>query len=116
MKSHLDLGVTLPALEGAYVRADTLASGDSGWSLYLRVMPGWWSYSADGTRKQELIAVQARDGRGGTYLSRFGGSTGHGAYDDVILNFAPPLDSQASELTLAFGGAAEHVLIGVSLE
>lgn len=116
MMSHLDLGVTLPALDGASVRADTLASGGGGWSLYLRVRPGWWRYSADGTRKQELMAVQARDNRGGTYLSRFGGSTGHGAYEDVILKFTPPLDPRASELTLAFGAAAEHVLISASLE
>jgi hypothetical protein len=115
MKCHLDVPATLPVLNGAWVRIDTLVSEADGWNLYLRATPGWWSYSPDGRRKRSLITVHGRDDLGGRYLSSFDGSSGRGSYEDVILKLAPRLDPRASVLTLTFTGTAEQVAIDVQL-
>lgn len=115
MTCQLDIPATLPALDGASVRIDTLVSEADGWNLYLRAAPGWWSYSPDGRHKRSLITVHGRDNLGDRYLGSFDGSTGRGSYEDVILKLAPRLNPRATVLTLTFTGTAEQVSVDVHL-
>jgi hypothetical protein len=78
-------------------------------------MPGWWSYSQDRRRKWSPLSVHAEDDVGGTYLSIFGGSTGHGDHEELTLSFLPRLDPLARALKLVFSTAAEEVAVDLTL-
>lgn len=115
-RRHLDLGAVLPAIDGVSVQADSLFSWPDSWRLYLRATPSWWKYSEDGNRKWSPISVNAEDDRGGTYVSNFGGSTGHGDHEEFALRFLPRLHPLAHALKLTFGGADEEIPLVVALE
>jgi hypothetical protein len=106
---HLDVGAGLPPIDGVTVQIDSLFSFPGSWRLYLQAMPGWWSYSEDGHRKWSPVSVHAEDDRGGTYLSIFGGSTGHRDHEELTLEFLPRLDPAARALKVTCRGAQEEV-------
>jgi hypothetical protein len=97
------------------VRVDSLVSEPRYWKLYLRAEPDWWTYSADRNRKWAAWLARADDDLGGLYLSQFGGSSGNGDHEDLILRFLPRLDPLARTLTLTFTHRAEQVTIELQL-
>lgn len=97
------------------VQVDALISMSGSWRLYLRARPGWWNYSEDGHRKWNPVSVRAEDDRGGTYLSIFGGSTGHRGHEELALRFLPRLDPLARALRLRCRGASEEVVVDLGL-
>jgi hypothetical protein len=113
---HLDIGTTLPAIDGITVRVDSLFSAPECWRLYLRAAPEWWKYSEDGQRKQNPVAVLAEDDLGNSYLSRFGGSTSAGRYEELGLEFRPRLDPLARDLLLTFRGEYEQLAVDLRLD
>jgi hypothetical protein len=114
-RHHLDIEAALPPIDGVTVQVDSLISWPGSWRLYLRAMPGWWNYSEDRRRKWAPVSVYAEDDRGGTYVSGFGGSTGHGDHEELALSFQPCLDPLAHALLLTFRGASEEVPVDITL-
>lgn len=114
-RRHLDIGAALPLIDGVAVQVDSLISWPGSWRLYLRARPGWWSYSEDGHRKRNPVSVHAEDDCGGTYLSTFGGSTGHRGHEELALRFLPRLDPLARALKLTYRGASEEVVVDLGL-
>jgi hypothetical protein len=112
---HLDVGAALPPIDGVAVQVDSLFSWPHSWRLYLRAMPGWWNYSEDGRRKWNPVSVHAEDDRGGTYLSTFGGSTGHRDHEELALRFLPRLDPLARALKLTCRGSSQEVVVDLGL-
>jgi hypothetical protein len=112
---HLDISATLPAVDDIVVRVDSLVSEPGYWKVYLRAEPNWWTYSADQNRKWAAMLAHAEDDLGGLYLSQFGGSTGHGDHEELILRFLPRLNPLARTLTLTFTHRAEQVSIELQL-
>ena len=72
-RHHLDLGITLPAIDGITLKLDSLLSSPGGWSLRLRATPRWWRYRDDGNRKWSPVTIRAEDDRGGSYQYSFAG-------------------------------------------
>ncbi len=97
------------------VQLDSLISWPGNWRLYLRAMPGWWSYSEDGHRKWSAVSVHAEDDLGGTYVSTFGGSTRHRDHEELALRFLSRLDPLARALKLTCRGASEEVAVDLGL-
>jgi hypothetical protein len=114
-RQHLDIAAALPPVDDIVVRVDSLVSEPGSWSVYLRAEPGWWNYSADRHRKRAVMSVRAEDDIGGMYLSRFGGSAGHGDHEELTLMFLPRLDPLARALTLTFSGTVEQVTLELRL-
>ena len=114
-RQHLDISAALPPVDDIVVRVDSLVSEPRAWKVYLRAEPGWWTYSADRNRKWSAMLARAADDLGGLYLSQFGGSTGHGDHEELILRFLPRLNPLARTLTLTFTHAAEQVTIELRL-
>ena len=114
-RHHLDIGAALPPIDGVAVQLDSLISWPDSWRLYLRAMPGWWSYSEDGHRTWSPVSVHAEDDLGGTYVSTFGGSTRHGDHEELALRFLPRLDPLARALKLTCRGASEEVAVDLGL-
>jgi hypothetical protein len=112
---HLDISAALPLVNDIMVRVDSLVSEPESWKLYLRAEPSWWIYSADRHRKWAARSVAAEDDLGGLYVSGFGGSTGHGDHEELILEFMPRLNPLARTLTLTFAHAGEQATIEVPL-
>ncbi len=114
-RRHLDICAALPPIDGVAVRVDILISMSDGWRLYLRATPGWRNYGEDSHRMWSPVSVHAEDDRAGTYLSTFGGSTGHRANEELALRFLPRLDPLARALKLTFRGASQEVFVDVGL-
>jgi hypothetical protein len=112
---HLDIAADLPPVDGTAVRLDSLICEADDWCVYLRARPGWWAYSEDRTRKWAAMSVDAQDDLGRQYVSTFGGSTGHGDHEELVLRFQPRLDSLAGSVKLAFTGAEDQVVVDVPL-
>jgi hypothetical protein len=112
---HLDISAALPAVDDIVVRADSLVSEPESWRMYLRAEPGWWTYSADRDHKWAAMLVRAEDDLGGVYLSQFGGSTGDGDHEELVLRFLPRLNPLARALTLTFTRAAQQATIELRL-
>jgi hypothetical protein len=112
---HLDLGTRLPPVNDTAVQLDSLISEPDSWYAHMRATPGWWTRSEDGHHKWAVMSVRAEDDLGGTYLSNFGGSTGHGHYEELALRFLPRLGPRASVLKLAFTAAHQEVTAEISL-
>lgn len=114
---HLGLGVDVPPIDDVAVSADSLVSEPDGWRLRLRATPAWWKYSEDRNRKWSAVSVEAGDDRGGRYVSNFGGSgySPSQGYEEVTLNFLPPLDPSARALKLTFQGASQEVAVDLDL-
>jgi len=126
-RHHLDIGATLPPIDGVTVQVDTLISWPDSWRLYLRATPRWWEYSEDGSRKWLRVTVHATDDRSGTYLSTMDGGAcypGHEeprheekvSHEELALRLLPRLDPLAQALTLTFRGANEQILVNLRLE
>jgi hypothetical protein len=114
---HLDFAADLPALGGTVLQLDTLIFRPGGWYLYLRARPGWRTSGDDRLAgQQDAISVHAEDELGGTYLSTFGGGTGHGDHDELALRFRPRLDPLARSLKLTCtGSSGDQVAVDVRL-
>lgn len=114
-QQHLDIAAGLPPVDGTAVQFDSLISEPDTWCIYLRARPGWWIYSDDRHRKWAAMSVDAEDNLGGLYQSDFGGSTGHGDWEELILRFRPRLDPLARSLTVTFTGARDQVAVEIRL-
>ena len=112
---HLDIAAALPEVDDTAVQLDGLVSEPGDWRVHLRVRPRWWIYSEEHRQKWEALSVQAEDNLGGMYLSGFGGSTGHGDYEELVLRFRPRLDPLASALKLTFTGESQQVTAELAL-
>jgi hypothetical protein len=110
---HLDLGITLPPIEGMTLQLDSLISAPSGWSLFLRANPRWWRYRDDRRQKWSPLALSAEDDRGRLYQHKFGGSAGLDGHEELSLRFSPRLDPLARRLRLTCTGSAEQITIDV---
>jgi hypothetical protein len=114
-QQHLDISAVLPPVDDIVVRVDSLVSEPGSWKVYLCAEPGWWIYSADRSHKRAAMLARAEDDLGGLYLSQFGGSSGDGDREELILRFLPRLNPLARTLTLTFTHAAEQVTIELRL-
>lgn len=114
-RHHLDLGVTLPALDGITLQLDSLFATHSGWSLRLRATPRWFRYRDNGNRKWSPVAISAEDDRGRSYSPSFGGSSGRGGHEYLTLEFSPRLDPFARRLRLTCSGSIDRVSLDVDL-
>jgi hypothetical protein len=114
-RHHLDLGITLPPIEGITLRLDSLISAPSGWQLFLRANPRWWRYRDDRRRKWSPVEIGAEDDRGYSYLPTFGGSAGRDGTEELSLQFSPSLDPLARRLRLACTGSAEQIAVDLDL-
>jgi hypothetical protein len=112
---HLDICAGIPRLDGVAVQLDHLVSRPDSWRLYLRAAPTWWGRSEDGRRKWELVSVRAEDDQGGSYLSTFGGSTGHEGHEELELALVPRIDPLARRLKLTFGADAAEAVVDLDL-
>jgi hypothetical protein len=106
---HLDLGITLPALDGITLQLDSLFSTFDGWSLCLRATPRWFRYRDNGNYKWSPVELSAGDDRGHSYLPSFGGSAGRDGHEYVTLQFTPHLDPRARRLRLTGSGSTEQI-------
>jgi hypothetical protein len=113
---HLDISAALPPVDDVAVRVDSLVSEPQSWKVYLSAEPSWWTHSADQQRKWAAWLARAEDDRGGLYISNWGGSSGHGDHEELILTFLPRLDPLARVLTLTFTHAAQEVSIELQLK
>ena len=112
---HLDLGVTLPPLDGITLQLDSLFSTLGGWSLRLRATPRWWRYRDNGNCKWSPVAISAEDDRGHSYLPSFGGSSGRDGHEYLTLQFTPRLDPHARRLRLTGSGSTEQIPLDLDL-
>jgi hypothetical protein len=114
-QQHLDISATLPAVDDIVVRVDSLVSEPGSWKVYLLAEPSWWIYTADMQRKWAVMVARAEDDLGGLYAGQFGGSSGDGDHEELVLEFLPRLNPLARTLTLIFTHAAEQVTIELRL-
>jgi hypothetical protein len=112
---HLDLGVTLPTLDGITLQLDSLFSTLGGWSLRLRATPRWWRYRDNGNYKWSPVEISAEDDRGLSYLPSFGGSSGRDGHEYLTLQFTPRLDPHARRLRLTGSGSTEQIPLDLDL-
>lgn len=110
----LDIDASLPPIDGVTVLIDSLFSWADSWQLYLRAMPGWWSYSKDHDHKRAVLSISAEDDRGGSYISTFGGSTGHCDHEEITLQFLPRLNPAARGIKLTVHGATGEVPVAIN--
>ena len=114
-RHHLDLGVTVPTLDGITLQLDSLFSTLGGWSLRLRATPRWFRYRDDGNRKWSPVAIIAEDDRGHSYCCTFGGSSGRDGHEYLTLEFRPRLDPVTRRLRLTCTGSTDQVSLDVDL-
>jgi hypothetical protein len=114
-RHHLDLGITLPTIDGITLKLDSLLSSPGGWSLRLRATPRWWRYRADGNRKWSPVTIRAEDDCGGSYQYSFAGSAGRDGVEELSLQFRPRFDPLARRLRLTCTGSAEQIPVDVDL-
>jgi hypothetical protein len=114
-RRHLDLGITLPPIDGMTLRLDSLISAPDGWSLFLRASPRWWRYRDDRRRKWSPVTISAEDDRGCPYQYSFGGSAGRDGTEELSLQFRPRLDPLARRVRLTCTGSAEQIAVDLDL-
>jgi hypothetical protein len=114
-RHHLDLGVTLPTLDGITLQLDSLFGTLGGWSLRLRATPRWFRYRDNGNRKWSPVAIIAKDDRGHSYSYSFSGSSGRDGHQYLTLQFSPRLDPFARRLRLTCSGSTDQVSLDVDL-
>jgi hypothetical protein len=113
---HLDLGITLPPIDGMTLQLDSVISAPSGWSLHLRASPRWWRYRDDRRRKWSPVEASAEDDRGRSYRHSFAGSAGRDRHEELTLQFSPRLDPLARRLRLTCTGSLEQIAIDLDLD
>lgn len=99
-RHHLDLGNTLPPIDGMTLQLASLLSAPSGWSLPLRAHPRWPRYRDSQRRKWSPVELSAVDDLGCSYLCKLGGCAGRDGYEELSLEFSPRLDPLARRLRL----------------
>jgi hypothetical protein len=114
-RHHLDLGITLPTIDGITLKLDSLLSWPGGWSLRVRATPRWWRYRDDGNRKWSPLTIQAEDDCGGSYQCSFAGSAGRDGVEELSLQFRPRFDPLARRLRLTCTGSAEQIPVDLDL-
>jgi hypothetical protein len=114
-RHHLDLGITLPLIDGMTFQLDSLVCAPTGWSLFMRARPRWWRYRDDRRRKWSPVEISAEDDRGCSYLYGFGGSSGRDGCEEIRLQFRPRLDPLARRLRLTCTGSSEQIAIDLDL-
>ncbi len=114
-RHHLDLGITLPPIDGMTLQLGSLLSAPSGWSLPLRATPCWPRCRDSQRRKRNLVEISAEDDRGCLYLGKLGGGAGRDGYEDLSPQFRPRLDPLARHLRLTCTGSSEQVTIDLDL-
>jgi hypothetical protein len=114
-RHHLDLGITLPLIDGMTFQLDSLVCVPTGWSLFMRARPRWWRYRDDRRRKWSPVEISAEDDRGSSYLYRFGGSSGRNGCEEIRLEFGPRLDPLARRLRLTCTGSSEQIAVDLDL-
>jgi hypothetical protein len=112
---HLDLGITLPPIDGITLQLDSLFSTFEGWSLRLRATPRWWRYGDNGNRKWSPVDIIAEDDRGSAYQYSFGGSSGRDGYEALNARFSPRLDPLARGLRLTCASSTEQIPVDLDL-
>jgi hypothetical protein len=120
-RHYLDVGLTVPPVDGVTIRLDALTCAPYGWRLHLRFADRWpVEVRRDGYRnlKQRWRSMQisADDDRGNSYIGDFGAfSSGDDSMAQSTAEFRTRLDPLARRLTLTFTGLAEQVSIGLEL-
>jgi hypothetical protein len=114
-RHHLDLGVTLPTLDGITLQLDSLFSTLHGWSLRLRATPRWFRYRDNGNRTWSPVEISAEDDRGRSFSGSFAGSSGRDGHQYLTLQFHPRLDPLARRLRLTCTGSTEQVSLDLDL-
>jgi hypothetical protein len=114
-RHHLDLGVTLPPLDGITLQLDSLFSTLNGWSLRLHATPRWWRYSDNGNHKWSPVAIGAQDDRGHSYSYNFGGSSGRDGHEYLTAEFSPRVDPLARRLRLTCTGSTNRISLDLDL-
>jgi hypothetical protein len=114
-RHHLDLGITLPPIDGMVLQLDSLISAPGGWYLFLRASPRWWRYRDDRRRKWSPVTISAEDDQGCSYQYSFGGSAGRDGHQELSLRFGPRLDPLARRLRLTCTGSAEQIVVDLDL-
>jgi len=114
-RHHLDLGITLPSIEGITLQLDSLISAPSGWSLFVRASPRWRRYRDERRQKWSPVEISAEDDRGCRYQYKFGGSAGRDGRQELSLRFSPRLDPLARRLRLTCTGSAEQITVDVDV-
>jgi hypothetical protein len=114
-RHHLDLGITLPPVDGMTLQLASLLSAPGGWSLPLRANPRWPRYRDSQRRKWSPVEISAEDDRGCSYLCRLGGGSGRNGYEELSLQFRPRLDPLARRLRLTCTGSSEQIALDLDL-
>lgn len=115
-RHHLDLGITLPPLDGITLQLDSLFGTLSGWSLCLRATPRWRRYRDNGNRKWSPVEIMAEDDRGHSYSYNFGGSSsGRDGHEYLTLQFSPRLDPLARRLRLTCHDSTNQISLDLDL-
>jgi hypothetical protein len=110
-RRHLDIGLTVPPVEGTTIRLDALTCAPHGWRLHLRSAGQWPAEDhRSGSGKWRSMEFSADDDRGNAYIGNIGAfSSGDGTIETFTVEFRTPLDPRARRLTLTFTGAADQV-------
>jgi hypothetical protein len=120
-RHYLDIGLTMPPVEGVTIRLDALTCVPHCWRLHLRSAGGWpveVRRDSHGNLKEKWRSMQisADDDRGNIYIGDFGAfSSGDGALTQSTVEFRTRLDPLARRLTLTFTGPAEQATIDLEL-
>jgi hypothetical protein len=112
---HLDLGITLPPIDGMTLQLASLLSAPTGWSLPLRANPRWPGYRDSQRRKRSAVELSAKDDLGCLYVCKLGGGSGRDGYEELSPQFRPRLDPLARRLRLTFTGSSEQIAIDLDL-
>jgi hypothetical protein len=120
-RHYLDIGLTVPPIDGVTIRLDALTCTPYSWRLHLRSADRWpveARRDGHGNLKQRWRSMQisADDDRGNSYVGDFGAfSSGDGTIAQSSAEFRTRLDPLARRLTLTFAGSAEQVTIDLEL-
>jgi hypothetical protein len=117
---HLDIGLTLPPVDGVAIHVDSLFSSPGNWLVPLRITGQWpvevlRDENGNFKDKRRSMAISAEDDRGNSYVS--GSSTGYGrdGTGTFSFTFRPRLDPLARSLRLTVAGPSEQVLVDLDL-
>ncbi|HUN31194.1 MAG TPA: hypothetical protein VMU95_04175 [Trebonia sp.] len=120
-RHYLDIGLTVPPVDGMTIRLDALTCTPYSWRLHMRFADRWPAeVRGDGHRnlhqRWRSMQISADDDRGNSYIGDFGPFT---SGDDTIAQSTAEsrtrLDPLARRLRLTFTGSSEQVTIDLEL-